>query len=123
LATRDRRVKQATAAVRAAKDAGVNHFVWSTLPNVEAISGGKLHVPHSTGNAKIDRIVKEAEFAHHTFVLAPFFYQNLAGRRDCSHHEPRTAGARVPGRQIGVRAEAYGKSHLWRVLGSDPSLH
>jgi hypothetical protein len=73
LATRDRRVKQATAAVRAAKDAGVNHFVWSTLPNVEAISGGKLHVPHSTGNAKIDRIVKEAEFAHHTFVLAPLF--------------------------------------------------
>src|SRR5258705_5053672 len=32
--------KQATAAVRAAKD--VKHFVWSTLPDVEAISGGKF---------------------------------------------------------------------------------
>jgi uncharacterized protein YbjT (DUF2867 family) len=72
-------LKQATAAVRAAKEAGVKHFVWSTLPDVEAISGGKLDVPHFTGKAKIDRIVKEAGFAHHIFVIAPFFYQNLVG--------------------------------------------
>src|SRR6266702_1980674 len=70
-------LKQATAAVRAAKEAGVKHFVWSTLPDVEAISRGKLHLPHFTGKAKVDRIVKEAGFAHHTFVIAPFFYQNL----------------------------------------------
>src|SRR3954464_6828951 len=72
-------LKQATAAVRAAKDAGVKHFVWSTLPDVEAISGGQFDVPHFTGKAKVDRIVKEAGFAHHTFVIAPFFYQNLVG--------------------------------------------
>jgi uncharacterized protein YbjT (DUF2867 family) len=72
-------VKQATAAVRAAKEAGVQHFIWSTLPDVEAISGGKLHVPHFTGKAKVDRIVKEAGFAHYTFVIAPFFYQNVLG--------------------------------------------
>ena len=71
--------KQATAAVRAAKNAAVKHFIWSTLPDVEAISGGKFDVPHFTGKAKIDRIVKEAGFVHHTFVVAPFFYQNLAG--------------------------------------------
>ena len=70
-------LKQATAAVQAAKAAGVKHFVWSTLPDVEAISGGKLHVPHFSGKAKVDRIVKDAGFAHHTFVIAPFFYQNL----------------------------------------------
>jgi uncharacterized protein YbjT (DUF2867 family) len=69
--------KQATAAVRAAKEAGVQHFVWSTLPDVETISRGKLHVPHFTGKAKVDRIVREAGFAHHTFVVAPFFYQNV----------------------------------------------
>src|SRR6266852_4233375 len=72
-------VQQATAAVRSAKDAGVKHFVWSTLPDVEAISGGKFHVPHFTGKAKVDRIVKEAGFANHTFVIAPFYYQGLVG--------------------------------------------
>src|SRR5437879_1203862 len=49
--------KQATAAVRAAKDVGVQHFIWSTLPDVEAISDGKFHVPHFTGKAKVDRVV------------------------------------------------------------------
>lgn len=72
-------IKQATAAIRAAKDAGVKHFIWSTLPNVEAISQGKLDVPHFTAKAKVDAIVKQAGFAHHTFVIAPFYYQNLVG--------------------------------------------
>jgi hypothetical protein len=60
----------------AANSSGVKHFIWSTLPDAEAISGGKLHVPHFSGKARIDRIVKEAGFAHHTFVIAPFYYQN-----------------------------------------------
>src|SRR6266699_2896175 len=72
-------VQQATAAVRAAKEAGVKHFIWSTLPDVEAISGGKFHVPHFTGKARIDSIVKAAGFPSHTFVIAPFYFQNLAG--------------------------------------------
>jgi uncharacterized protein YbjT (DUF2867 family) len=71
--------KQALAAVQAAKDAGVQHFIWSTLPNVETISRGKHHVPHFTEKAKSDRLVSEAGFAYHTFVIAPFFYQNLLG--------------------------------------------
>src|SRR6266850_2359395 len=71
--------KQGAAAVQAAKDAGVKHVVWSTLPDVEAISGGKFNVPHFTSKAKVDPIVKDAKFANHTFVIAPFFYQNLAG--------------------------------------------
>src|SRR4029453_2493990 len=70
-------VTQATAAVRAAKEAGVKHFIWSTLLDAEAISGGKFHVPHFTGKAKVDPIVSKAGFVHHTFVIAPFFYQNL----------------------------------------------
>jgi uncharacterized protein YbjT (DUF2867 family) len=72
-------LKQAAAAVGAAKEAGVKHLVWSTLPDVESIGGGKFDVPHFTGKAKIDRIVKEAGFANHAFVIAPMYYQGLLG--------------------------------------------
>jgi uncharacterized protein YbjT (DUF2867 family) len=71
--------KQALAAVAAAKAAGVQHLIWSTLPNVETISGGKIAVPHFTDKAKVERAVSEAGFAYHTFVIAPFYYQNLLG--------------------------------------------
>src|SRR5882672_5382138 len=70
---------QGTAAVKAASDAGVQHVIWSTLPDVEAISGSRFHVPHFTNKAKVDRIVKDARFANHTFVIAPFLYQTLPG--------------------------------------------
>src|SRR3989441_10538146 len=63
-------LKQATAAVRTAKDAGVKHLIWSTLPDVGAISGGKLHVPPFTGKAKVDRIVEGGKFPDHKFLIA-----------------------------------------------------
>jgi len=87
---------QALAAVHAAKAAGVQHFVWSTLPNVETISGGKLDVPHFTDKAKIDHIVSEAGFAHHTFVIAPFFYQNLLGAMGTQKQSDGTLGWVLP---------------------------
>jgi uncharacterized protein YbjT (DUF2867 family) len=89
-------LKQAAAAIRAAKAAGVQHLVWSTLPDVEAISGGKLHLPHFTGKAKIDRIVKEAGFTHHTFVIAPFYYQNLVGLAAPQKQADGTLGWALP---------------------------
>jgi uncharacterized protein YbjT (DUF2867 family) len=89
-------LKQATAAVQAAKAAGVKHFVWSTLPDVEAISGGKLHVPHFSGKAKIDRIVKEAGFAHYTFVIAPFYFQNVLGVMAPQKQSDGTLGWALP---------------------------
>src|SRR5258705_11533473 len=90
-------LKQATAAIRAAKDAGVQHFVWSTLPDVEAISGGRFRVPHFSGKAKIDRIVKEAGFANHTFVIAPMYYQNLVGALAPQKQAAGSLGWALPG--------------------------
>jgi uncharacterized protein YbjT (DUF2867 family) len=88
--------KQALAAVTAAKDAGVQHFVWSTLPNVETISGGAIDVPHFTAKAKVERIVAEAGFAHHTFVIAPFYYQNLVGLMAPQKQPDGSAGWALP---------------------------
>jgi uncharacterized protein YbjT (DUF2867 family) len=72
-------IAQGRAAVEAAKAAGVSHFVWSTLPDVEQISGGRFHVPHFTNKAKVDALVRAAGFEHSTFVKAPFYFQNLQG--------------------------------------------
>ena len=88
--------KQALAAVRAAKEAGVQHFIWSTLPNVEAITGGEFDVPHFTGKAKIERIVREGGFANHTFVVAPFYYQNLIGMMAPQKQADGTVGWMLP---------------------------
>jgi uncharacterized protein YbjT (DUF2867 family) len=72
-------VVQGTNAVEAAKKAGVEHFVWSTLPDVDGISGGVIHVPHFTSKARVDAVVAAAGFRHSTFVEAPFYFQNLVG--------------------------------------------
>ena len=87
---------QGTAAVNAAKAAGVQHLVWSTLPNVEKISGGKFHVPHFTAKAKVDEVVEDAGFAHYTFVIAPFFFQNLNGTLAPQTQEDGSAGWTLP---------------------------
>ena len=71
--------EQARAALHAAQAAGVQHFIWSTLPNVEAISKGQFDVPHFTNKANVEHIVAQAGFKYHTFVVAPFYYQNLLG--------------------------------------------
>jgi uncharacterized protein YbjT (DUF2867 family) len=70
-------IGQGRNAVESAKRAGVSHFVWSTLPDVETISGGKYEVAHFTSKAKVDILVRDAGFATHTFVEAPFYFENL----------------------------------------------
>jgi uncharacterized protein YbjT (DUF2867 family) len=88
--------RQARAAVDAAKDAGVRHFIWSTLPDVATISGGAIDVPHFTDKANVERAVREAGFAYHTFVIAPFYYQNLLGALTPQKQADGTAGWALP---------------------------
>jgi uncharacterized protein YbjT (DUF2867 family) len=68
------------AAVRAARSSGVKHLVWSTLPDCETITGGRLKVVHFTGKARVDAVVKAAGFPRHTFVHAPMYFQNFLTR-------------------------------------------
>lgn len=89
-------VAQGKTAIQAAKDAGVNHFIWSTLPNVEKISNGKFDVPHFTGKAKVDELVKDAGFENYTFVQAPFYFQNLSGMMGAQPQQNGTIGWTLP---------------------------
>jgi uncharacterized protein YbjT (DUF2867 family) len=72
-------IAQAKNAIEAAKATGVQHFIWSTLPDVKMISKGAFEVPHFTNKAKVDDLVKSAGFKYSTFVQPPFYYQNLTG--------------------------------------------
>lgn len=87
---------QGKLAVQAAKDAGVQHFIWSTLPNVEQISKGKFHVPHFTLKAQVDEAVKNAGFKHYTFVQAPFYFQNLGGVMSAQPQQDGSIGWTLP---------------------------
>jgi uncharacterized protein YbjT (DUF2867 family) len=66
-----------TAAVQAARAVGVKHLIWSTLPDSEKLTGGRVKVAHFTGKARVDAVVKAAGFAGHTFVMAPMYFQNF----------------------------------------------
>ena len=72
-----REAEIATAAVQAARAAGVEQLIWSTLPDVEKLTGGRLKVAHFTEKARVDAVVKAAGFARHTFVMAPMYFQNF----------------------------------------------
>jgi uncharacterized protein YbjT (DUF2867 family) len=87
---------QGNIAVEAAKKANVNHFVWSTLPNVEKISNGRFDVPQFTGKAKVDEFVKNAGFANYTFVQPPCYFQNFRGQLAPQQQQDGSIGWTLP---------------------------
>jgi len=89
-------LNQGRTAIEAAKKANVTHFIWSTLPNVEVISNGKFEVPHFTGKAKVDELVKTAGFTYYTFVQPPFYFQNLIGQLGAQKQQDGSFGWALP---------------------------
>jgi uncharacterized protein YbjT (DUF2867 family) len=74
-----RETEVGSGAVKAARAAGVQHLIWSTLPDSETLTGGRLKVVHFTGKARVDAVVQAAGFPRHTFVHAPMYFQNFLG--------------------------------------------
>jgi len=89
-------IAQGKIAIQAAKAAGVNHFIWSTLTDVERISNGKFDVPHFTGKAKVDELVKNAGFKNYTFVQPPFYFQNFTGMMPPQPQQDGSTGWTLP---------------------------
>jgi uncharacterized protein YbjT (DUF2867 family) len=60
-----------------AKEEGIQHYIWSSLVNVDRISRGKYKVPHFTLKSRVEEHIRNLQFAHHTFVAPAFYYQNF----------------------------------------------
>src|SRR5260370_28228137 len=89
-------IAQGKNAVDAAKAAGIEHFVWSTLPDVESISNGEFEVPHFTKKAKVDVLIRSAGFKYYTFVQPPFYFQNLGGQLSPQPKQDGSIGWTLP---------------------------
>lgn len=60
----------------AAVEAGVRHIVFSSLENVEKITGGKLFAPHFTEKAKVEGYIRSLP-VESSFIYMAFFFTNL----------------------------------------------
>jgi uncharacterized protein YbjT (DUF2867 family) len=58
-ATKEAEVTQGKNIADIAKEVGVKHLIWSSLPNVTEMTGGKLlNVPHFDGKAEVENYIK-----------------------------------------------------------------
>ncbi len=70
----------------AAVEAGVEHIVFSTLENVDKISGGRKFAPHFTDKARVAEHIRGLP-VRRTFIMLAFFYTNLL-----EYYVPRREG-------------------------------
>lgn len=64
----------------AAATESLEHYVWSTLPNAEAISGGRISVAHFAAKNRVDDYIKSdpALLAKTTFLWIGYYASNIA---------------------------------------------
>jgi uncharacterized protein YbjT (DUF2867 family) len=82
----EKELAQATAMARAAKQAGVQHAIWSTLEDTRKwvplsdkrmpTLGGKYKVPHFDAKGEADEVFRK-EGGPTTFLLTSFYWDNL----------------------------------------------
>ncbi|MCA2407498.1 NmrA/HSCARG family protein [Rhizobium leguminosarum bv. viciae 248] len=70
----------------AAVEAGVGHIVFSTLEDVNKITGGTKYAPHFTDKARVADHIRGLPISH-SFVMLAFFYTNLL-----EYYVPRMEG-------------------------------
>ena len=63
-----------------AKEVGITHYVWSTLPEVKERSGGKyLNVHHFEGKYRVEQYVRGLGFEISSHVAPSCYMQNFLG--------------------------------------------
>jgi hypothetical protein len=60
----------------AAAEAGVGHVVFTSLENVEKITGGTKYAPHFTDKAKVEEYIRTLPLTS-SFVILAYFYTNF----------------------------------------------
>jgi uncharacterized protein YbjT (DUF2867 family) len=60
----------------AAVEAGVQHLIFSSLENVDEITGSKKFAPHFTDKARIEQYIRTLPI-NSSFIYMAFFYTNL----------------------------------------------
>ncbi|MBX5157073.1 MULTISPECIES: NmrA/HSCARG family protein [unclassified Rhizobium] len=70
----------------AAVEAGVGHIVFSTLENIDKITGGTKYAPHFTDKARVADYIRGLPISH-SFIMLAFFYTNLS-----EYYAPRMEG-------------------------------
>jgi uncharacterized protein YbjT (DUF2867 family) len=94
----DVEIKQGKAIADAAKEAGVQHFVWSSLLNVTELSKGALPgVTHFDSKAKVEAYIRQIGLPA-TFFLPGFYMSNLPGGmfRQAPPNNDWTLGLPIP---------------------------